>query len=335
ALLVVAFVRVGAAVAWGAGPWPRSVASVLTPGAGAAAALVTARWRLVRRLIVVLAVAAAMGTVPVRWIAPGWPPSGWVVVACAVGQGDAVVLPLTPGAAVVVDAGPSPAPVDRCLRRLGVRVVPLLVVSHFHADHVGGVAGVLRGREVRAVLTPGWPEPVAGRELVYREAARSGVPVAPARAGWTYRWGDLELTVLGPVVELSGTRSDPNNNSLVLRARVRGIDILLLGDVETEQQRALLDWHGPDGVRADVMKVAHHGSAYQDTRFLDAVRPRAAFVSVGADNEYGHPHPALLARLARNGARVLRTDIHGDLAAVRDERGLAVAVRGHDPGPRR
>src|SRR5690606_6253740 len=169
----------------------------------------------------------------------------------------------------------------------------------------------------------------------YREAARSGVPVAPARAGWTYRWGDLELTVLGPVVELSGTRSDPNNNSLVLRARVRGIDILLLGDVETEQQRALLDWHGPDRVRADVMARGHRGSPYQDPRFLDAVRRRAAFVAVGADNEYGHPHPALLARLARNGARVLRTDIHGDLAAVRDERGLAVAVRGHDPGPRR
>jgi competence protein ComEC len=83
-----------------------------------------------------------------------------------------------------------------------------------------------------------------------------------------------------------------------------------------------------------VLKVAHHGSAYQDTDFLNAVNPKVALVSVGVDNGYGHPNPALLSRLARDGARVLRTDTDGDLAVVNVGDGLAIAVRGLDPGTR-
>ena len=123
------------------------------------ALLIAVRRPLVRRLVAVVGVAAVLGALPVRLVAAGWPPPGWVVVACAVGQGDAVVLPVAPGRAVVVDAGPEPGAVDGCLRRLGVREVPLLVVSHFHADHVGGVAGVFRGRRVGAVLTPSSTDP--------------------------------------------------------------------------------------------------------------------------------------------------------------------------------
>jgi competence protein ComEC len=327
--------RYGADLPGGTVPWPAGVLGGLLLAACALAVLVSTRWRLVRRLVAVVAVAVAVGAMPIRVLAPGWPPDGWVVVACDVGQGDAVVLSVAPGAAVVVDTGPSPAPVDRCLRRLAVRAVPLVVVSHFHLDHAGGIEGVLRGRRVGAVVTTGYPEPAAGREVVERAATRSRVPVVAVRAGWAYRRGDLDLTVLAPVDELSGTRSDPNNNSLVVRARVRGVDILLLGDAEVEQQRTLLERYGSDGVRADVVKVAHHGSAYHEPRLFDAVRPRAALISVGADNGFGHPHPSVLTRLARVGARVLRTDVHGDVAAVRDRDGLAVVVRGHDPGRRR
>src|SRR5690606_6745201 len=115
--------------------------------------------RLVRRLVAVVAVALVVGALPVRVVAPGWPPAGWVMAVCSVGQGDASVLPLAAGQAVVVDAGPEPAEVDTCLRRLGVHSVPLLVFSHLHADHAAGVEGVLRGRRVGAVVIPRWPEP--------------------------------------------------------------------------------------------------------------------------------------------------------------------------------
>ncbi|TWH66060.1 competence protein ComEC [Micromonospora olivasterospora] len=332
-LVVVA--RYGARLPAGTLPWPGGLTGALLLAGLTVALLVAARHPVVRRLVAVLAVAVIVGTLPVRLVASGWPPARWVAVACAVGQGDALVLPVVPGRAVVVDAGPDPAAVDGCLRRLGVREVSLLLFSHFHVDHTGGVAGVFRARRVAGVRTPQWPEPAAGRDLVRGAAAgAAGAGTAPASAGWTYREGAVELVVLGPPYPMRGTRSDPNNNSLVLLATVAGVRILLMGDAETEEQRALLDRVPAGGVRADVLKVAHHGSAYQEPAFLDAVRPRVALVPVGTGNSYAHPNPAVLARLARGGARVLRTDVDGDLAVVRHGEGLAVVARGTPPGRR-
>jgi competence protein ComEC len=154
----------------------------------------------------------------------------------------------------------------------------------------------------------------------------------PVRPGWRYAAGDLEMTVLGPPEPMHGTSSDPNNNSLVVLARVGAHTVLLAGDAETEEQQAMLNHLGPGALRADVLKVAHHGSAYQEPAFLDAVDPAVALVSVGVDNDYGHPNGPLLDRLVRGGARVLRTDRSGDLAAVISRGGLAVVVRGPETG---
>jgi competence protein ComEC len=328
---LVAIAHGGADVPAGLLPWPGGWFGGLLLAALSTALLMGARKPVVRRLVLVGAVAAMLGALPVRLVAPGWPPAGWFAVACDVGQGDAVVLADGSGAAVVVDTGPEPGAVDRCLRRLGVTSVPLLVVSHFHVDHVGGVEGVLRGRSVGRVLVPAYREPAAGRAAVLAAAAVYAVPVADVSAGAGYAVGRLRLTVVGPVHELNGTRSDPNNNSVVLRATYGGHSLLLAGDAEGEEQRTLL---GTEGLHVDVLKVAHHGSAYQDVDFLAAVDPVAALVSVGAGNEYGHPNAALLARLGRSGARVARTDRDGDVAVVDDGRGLAVVVRGVDPGRR-
>jgi len=329
-LVIVA--RYGARVPAGNLPWPDGLSGALLLGGLSVAFLIAARRRLVRRLAAVVVVAVVVGALPVRLVASGWPPSGWLVAVCSVGQGDAVLVPVGPGQAVVIDAGPEPASADRCLRRHGVRAVPLLAVTHFHADHVGGLDGVLRGRSVGAVVTTAWPEPAYGRDLVARAAADRRVPVEAVTVGWSRVVGPARIEVVGPPHEMRGTRSDPNNNSLVVRVSAGGLSILLAGDAESEEQRALLDQVGAAGVRADVLKVAHHGSAYQDPEFLDAVDPALALISVGVDNGYGHPSSAVLGRLARGGARVLRTDVDGDLAAVRTATGqLAVAARGRDP----
>ncbi|MGC4814921.1 ComEC/Rec2 family competence protein [Micromonospora sp. DT228] len=329
---LVVIARHGARLPGGTLPWPGGVPGALLLTVVTVALLIAVRRPLVRRLVAVVGVASVLGALPVRLVFAGWPPPGWVVVVCAVGQGDAVVLPVAPGRAVVVDAGPEPGAVDGCLRRLGVREVPLLVVSHFHADHVGGVAGVFRGRRVGAVLTPSSTDPESGRDLVRAAATAGRSALLTTVAGARHPIGGVDLLVLGPPYPLAGTRSDPNNNSLVLRATVGGVRILLPGDAETEEQHALLTRAAPGHLRADVLKVAHHGSAYQDPAFLDAVRPAVALVPVGAGNTYGHPNPSLLARLSRGGARVLRTDTDGDLAAVRAGPGLAVARRGIPPG---
>ncbi|WP_045743402.1 ComEC/Rec2 family competence protein [Actinoplanes rectilineatus] len=318
--------RAGARVPAGALPWPGGVLGGLLLAVVTVGLLVAAHRPVVRRLTVVVALGAMLGALPVRLLASGWPPPGWLVVVCQVGQGDAVVLPGGPAGAVVVDAGPEPDPVDRCLRRLAVTRVAVLAISHYHADHIGGIDGVFRGRDVAAVIGPDWPEPAGGRARVERAARAAGTVLRLAGPGWSYAAGGLRLDVLGPIDAMRGTNSDPNNNSLILRAVTGGRTVLLPGDAETEQQQDLLDRLGPAALRADVLKVAHHGSALQAPALLDAVDPAVALVSVGPDNDYGHPNASLLARLARDGARVLRTDERGDIAAVVTGTGLAVAT---------
>ncbi|WP_143664864.1 ComEC/Rec2 family competence protein, partial [Streptomyces sp. NRRL B-24572] len=262
-----------------------------------------------------------------RWVT-GWPPPGWVFAMCQVGQGDATVLAAGGDSAVVVDAGPDPVPVDRCLRELGVRRVPLLVLTHFHTDHVAGLPGVLRGRSVGAIQTTGLEEPPAQAAFVRRTAAAAGVPLIRAGPGERRRVGALEWRVLWPWAgtaefPVSGgppgsgeSGGGPNDASVAMLVRAAGgLSLLLLGDLEPPAQRALSRVH-PELGPVDVLKVAHHGSAHQDPGLMRVVRPRLALVSTGRDNPYGHPSARTIEALREGGARVLRTDRDGAIAVV-------------------
>ena len=321
---LVVIAHTGARVPDGTLPWPGGLWGGLALAAVTAAVALALRRPVARRLALVAAVAVAVGAVPVRVIASGWPPRDAVLVACDVGQGDGLVLPVASGEAVVVDTGPDPAPMDVCLGDLGVSRIALLVLTHFHADHVGGIAGALRGRRVDRVLISDFDEPAAGYASVV--AAIGSAPVSVAEPGMSFAVGDLALEVIGPRRRLSSTRSDPNNNSVVLRARRLGVSMLLPGDAEVEEQSDLVASGVP--LRADVLKLAHHGSPYQDPAFLAATHPAVALVSVGVGNPYGHPNATVLAGLTRAGARVLRTDQDGDSAVVAPGGVLGVVIRG-------
>lgn len=262
-------------------------------------------------LAVVLAV-GALG-VGVRTVAPGWPPAGWLLVACDVGQGDALAVNVGRGDAIVVDAGPDPTAIDRCLRRLGVRRVPLVVLSHLHADHVDGLPGILAGRSVGGIELGPVPAGADALPEVTSTAAAAGVPLLHAALGEVRTVGAVSVEVIGPL--RVGPRTGVNDSSLVLRLRAGGLTVLLTGDVEVDGQHALLR-AGTD-LRADVLKVPHHGSAYQEEAFLAAVHSSLALVSVGADNDYGHPAPSLLRELGRLGMQVVRTDTDGSVAVGR------------------
>ncbi len=255
----------------------------------------------------------------------GWPPDGWVLAACDVGQGDGLVLRAGPHAAVVVDAGPDPAAIDACLDRLEVTSVPLLLLTHFHADHVDGVAGVLEGREVGAVEGTGLLEPAAGfQEVASAVGHRPGL----SAYGETRRFGEVTLQAVWPRPAARGGdpgESEPNNASVVLVAEVEGVRILLTGDVEPSAQSALA--RDLAGLRVDVLKVPHHGSRHQDLDWLTSLGARLAVVSVGEDNDYGHPAPDLLAALSAAGMRVWRTDLAGDVVVVVTDGELGVVTR--------
>jgi competence protein ComEC len=133
---------------------------------------------------------------------------------------------------------------------------------------------------------------------------------------------------------MTGTRSDPNNNSLILRADEYSVRVLLTGDAEIEEQTEVLATVGAAALRADVLKQPHHGSAYSAPAFLAAVQPRVVLVSVGAGNSYGLPSLPTLRHEADGGARIERTDFDGDIAVTRIGGHLAVTYRGHPSGVR-
>ncbi|WP_406198480.1 ComEC/Rec2 family competence protein [Kitasatospora sp. NBC_01560] len=272
-------------------------------------------------------------------LATGWPPEGWRLVMCDVGQGDMVVMPVLPegggrpDSAVVVDAGPDPQAADRCLRDLGITRVPLLVVTHFHADHVEGVPGVLRGRAVGAIEGTTVDDPPGEAARVSGWAAAAGVPLLRARRGERREaGGGLSWQVVWPEARLPVEASGANNASVALLVTLAGgLRLALLGDLEPPAQSALLErWGG--GVRVDVLKVAHHGSAHQDWALTAALGPRLALISCGEGNPYGHPSARTVDHLRSLGATVLRTDRTGDIAVIGDTPArLAAAVHPHVP----
>jgi competence protein ComEC len=278
---------------------------------------------LARRVGTLTLASVMVGVLLVPLPTPGWPPRGWVLVACDVGQGDGLVLDAGEGSALVVDTGPDPAAMDRCLRRLGIDRVPLVLLTHFHADHVDGLPGVLRRRRVGAIEVTALADPPSGAAQVRDQAERAGVPVRVAAYGETGRLGQLGWQVLAPShAPPASSESPPNDASVVLLVTVRGLRLLLMGDEEDGSQSQLMRDTG--GVRADVLKVAHHGSARQDPDLVRATGARLAVISVGEDNDYGHPAPSLLALLHDAGMQVERTDQDGDVAVVADQ-GLRVA----------
>lgn len=357
ALLSVVWVGAASVVAWGAGvpalgiawvgracadaplgqiAWGESAEAAMLLALITAVVLAAAPWAWHRsrmRPLVAVAVVLLASAFMFPPSVVGWPPPGWVLVACDVGQGDGLVVNAGAGQVVVVDTGPDPAAMDGCLGRLGISSVDLVVLTHFHADHAGGLAGVLDGRRVGQVRVTPTRDPDLVAADVDRLAAAAGAPVGVLRAGDSIRLGDLTADVWLPGAPIS-EGSLPNNASIVLTVHVRGLGILFTGDMEREAAAELVREQRRDPGRwgrIDVLKVAHHGSGNRDDRVLDAITGRVALISVGAGNDYGHPAPSTLSALGRRGFSVHRTDLEGDLVVVDRPEGLLVLGRGPTP----
>lgn len=237
----------------------------------------------------------------------------------AIGQGDAALLETGDGHVALVDAGPESGAdaLATTIQALGKRL-DFLLVSHGHVDHFGGLRAAVGMGHPEVFFVPRAPEEGAqwGRTLAWIRA--SGARVIEADRGTEHRLGDdVVVQVLGPQgPPIERSRSAVNANGITARVEHRGADythrFLLTGDAELETEARLLDT--PEALRADVLKVAHHGSAFSSSlRFLEAVAPAYALVSCGAGNDYRHPHGVALERILGVGARILRTDLHGTI----------------------
>lgn len=207
--------------------------------------------------------------------------------------------------------------------------MPLLVLTHYHADHVDGIAGVLAGRRVGAIETTRLADPPYGVEEVARAAAGAGLTVGVAPYGSTRRIGDATLQVLWPPPDSPttgpGDGSTANEASVVLLVETRGLRLLLTGDIEPEGQLTLA--RQLVGLHVDVLKIPHHGSRYQDESWLVSLDPAVAVASVGAGNDYGHPAPSTLDPLRRAGVDVYRTDRDGSVAVLPGRAGPRTVTR--------
>lgn len=232
------------------------------------------------------------------------------------GQGDAILIESPTGKRVLVDGGP-PAGAGQLLltlRRLGADSLDLVLLTHPHLDHLGGLIQVVRTLPVRLYMDSAFPYPSPAYTDLLRALRDRGVPVRRAEAGRRIELGDgATLTLLAPPQPfLMHTRSDVNANSVVARLDWRQVSALLTGDAEPETEALLLRQGAP--LAAGVLKVPHHGGRFSSTTaFLRAVRPQIALISVGAGNDYGHPTAEALARLEACGARIFRTDLHGTI----------------------
>jgi len=231
-----------------------------------------------------------------RFIFPG---SNWRVGQCDVGQGDALLINLGGGSAILLDAGPDPRLLDRCLDQFQVKRLPLVVISHIHADHYQGFTGI-GGREVGEV----W----MNREVDLFDS----LPEQIVRSGQSFKIGDTRLEIIWPETgaesfdSISGDGSTENNRSVVAIVDVEQVRILITGDIEPRAQRELL--RELDGI--DVIKVPHHGSKHQEPKFFEGAS--VFLVSVGR-NSYGHPDNGLISSLESKGS-VFRSDLDGAVA---------------------
>lgn len=240
-------------------------------------------------------------------------PHGWAIAACDVGQGDAVLV-RSQDAVALIDTGPDPTALDACLRSLSIDHIDLLVLTHFDADHIGG-ATALEGK-VGTVLHG--PPADAADARALDGLARAGAALRSVDVGDRGALGGAAWRVLWPLPHSAAF--PPGNDASVVTEFVGGgvPRALFLGDLSAAPQRALLRSTPLTGY--DVVKVAHHGSADQEPALYDAVQPRVALITVGADNDYGHPRRETLDLLSALGTQVYRTDRDGrTLLGIEDD----------------
>ena len=251
-----------------------------------------------------------------------------------VGQGDAILIRTDKGRWIVIDAGRvwksgdagRAAIIPYIMSRGGT--VEAFILSHAHADHAGGAESVIRALHPRVFWDSAFPQGSGVYEQTLIAARESGVEWRRVHAGDSMKVDDVKVMFLAPDSAWTASLADPNEASTIALVTYGSTRFLFVGDAEVAEEGWLLD-HAKGDIRADVLKVGHHGSSTSTTdSFLAAVNPALALISVGDGNSYGHPSPDVLAALGRIGASTMRTDRSGTIVIKSDGRRLTVEAGG-------
>ena len=259
------------------------------------------------------------------------------VTFLSVGQGDSAVLRTPSGKTVVIDCGPGPGNrndfdagakvVTPFLMREGVNRIDALVLTHAHEDHIGGAVSVIRNFKIDTVFDPALAHPTGKYKEVLELIEQRGIKYRQIRRGYEIDFHDgVVIEVLNPPDSISSTNDDKelNNTSIVLRVKFGKTAIMFAGDAEESAETRMLGECGD--LTSQILKVGHHGSRQATSQeWLEAVQPEIAVISVGWNNQFGHPSKETLKRLESAGAKVFRTDKNGGITAVTNGRRISVS----------
>lgn len=279
--------------------------------------------------VVVIAVTTISIPAASEILPKSWPVKQWEAVACDVGQGDAMVIQ-SRGRTALIDVGADDDLVNACLNELSIKRIDLLVLTHFDFDHVGGLAGAIKGREISTAIVSGFVDDRPATAISLEQLENAGVLVITADPSISGLLGDYSWQILGPSNDATEAK-DSNDASVAMVFSGLRLDFLLLGDLgESGQQRIYSAARKILGSSPKplVLKVPHHGSNDQSAELHETLRPELAVISVGEANGYGHPGKSLLDLLVRSGSQVLRTDLHGSIAISVDGESLSWAGSG-------
>ena len=228
-----------------------------------------------------------------------------------VGQGDAALFEMPDGAVILIDGGPNGAgnsAIVPLLWERDIETIDLMVLTHPHSDHCGGLDEVLALTDVAEIWENGETLPSSSYQSFAEARDEEGAQILVAQTGLARQHGGVQLTVLAA----DRGYPDENNDSIVIAFDFAGVRVLTTGDIEAEAQADLLDEQG-GALESEIVKVPHHGSWNLDDGFVSAVSGDFGVISCGAGNDFGHPHDEALDAWLGVGTTLCRTDQSGDV----------------------
>jgi competence protein ComEC len=236
--------------------------------------------------------------------------SGIRVYVFDVGQGDSILIKAF-NKDVMIDAGPEKELCLRKLEALGVKRLNIVIATHPHSDHIGGMKAVIEKYNPEYYMDPGIPHTSEIYKDLLNLVEEKEISYLKPK-GQTIYMEEASIFIFPLLME----SNEINNNSIVMRLSYKDFSMLFLGDSEREEQSHLIDVYRNE-LRSDIVKIAHHGSSTGTSEtLLDAVRPKIAIISVGKDNSYGHPHRETITLLESNRVKIYRTDRDGTIAIL-------------------
>ncbi|MDP3991026.1 MAG: ComEC/Rec2 family competence protein [Candidatus Nealsonbacteria bacterium] len=237
-----------------------------------------------------------------------------------VGQGDAIFIETPQRHQILIDGGPDSAVLEKMGKEMPFwdRTIDLIVLTHPERDHMSGLLEVLKRYKVENILWTGVLRDTAEYKEWQRLIQKEGAKIYIAQAGQRIEGGEISFDILYPFDSLEGQEfKDSNDTSIIAKLIFNETSFLFTGDATMKVEKRLIN-EGED-IDSDVLKVGHHGSKTSSAgEFIQAVSPGTAVISVGGDNNYGHPYPETLAILEKYGIKILRTDLIGDIKIISD-----------------